>query len=54
MNKRRGYIHIDLVQVLIAGIVVGTVVGALISVVLFVIAPWAWTFIKPIIHAWTA
>lgn len=50
MKHSRGYINIDFTGLLIFFVVIGVIIGMVVSVV----APWLWGFIKPLIHALTA
>lgn len=54
MKNQDGYINLDLGGVLIAAIVVGTVVGVVFSALAYLVLPWAWELLKPLIHGWTA
>lgn len=53
-HKQRGWGAPDF-SGMIAGLVVfGAVIGAGVTLLLTVVLPWVWTWLKPLIHGWTA
>lgn len=51
-RAHRGFIHLD--GIFSALIVVGIVIGAFLATLVWIVFPWAWELIRPILHAWTA
>ena len=48
--KQRGFHDFSGVGIIMIGMIIGAVTGAAIGY----LAPWLWSFIKPLIHALTA
>lgn len=52
--KQRGWIGSAIDEAITRLIIIGVLVGAGATLLLVVVPPWIWTWIKPLIHGWTA
>lgn len=49
-KANRGYFNFDFTGFFVAAVLVGVLIGLLLTLAI----PWAWQYIKPLIHSWTA